>query len=195
MKPVKRVPFPLRCLLIAWLTVASSGIAYAATTAPTIYIGALLSLTGNWSSLGIMSKTLLLMAKHDVNNYLAAHGSLKRVDLVLRDTQLDPGIALQKFQELIDKKVVAVVGPQSSSEVAALKGLADSKKIPLISQGSTASSLALSGDMVYRLVPDDSNESEAMMALLIARNVNVVVPVWRNDAGNVGLRNSLKKRI
>jgi hypothetical protein len=70
MKQANRASFPLRCLVIAWLTVVSSGISYAATTVPPIYIGALLSLTGNWSSLGTMSKTLLLMAKHDVNNYL-----------------------------------------------------------------------------------------------------------------------------
>jgi len=197
MKQYKRTSFPLLCLLMAWLAVANPGSGYAATTPNTITIniGALLSLTGNWSSLGTLSKTLLLMAKRDVNNYLAAHSSKVRVDVLVRDTKLDPGIALQKFQELIAQKVVAVVGPQSSSEVAALKDLANIRKIPLLSQGSTASSLALGGDMVYRLVPDDNHESEAVTALLTSRNVQVVIPVWRNDAGNGGLRNSLKKHF
>ena len=173
-----------------------AGSADAATTPDTtIRIGALLSLTGNWSSLGNMSKTLLGMAKRDVNNYLAAHGSAKRVDVLVRDTQLDPDIALDKFRELIDQRVVAVIGPQSSSEVAKLKDVADRRKIPLISQGSTASTLALPGDMAYRLVPDDSHESEAMTALLTSRNVQVVIPAWRHDAGNDGLHSSLKKRF
>lgn len=193
MKQYKRTSILLRCLLTASLTVIVTGPGYAATPPdPTIRIGALLSLTGNWSSLGTMSKTLLGMAKKDVNNYLAAHGSPKRVELLVRDTKLDPDNALAKFRELIDQKVVAVVGPQSSSEVAKLKDLANTRKIPLISQGSTASSLALPGDMAYRLVPDDVHESEAMTALLASRNVQVVIPVWRHDAGNDGLRNSLK---
>lgn len=196
MKQYKRTSILLRCLLAASLAVTGAGSAEAATTPDTtIRIGALLSLTGNWSSLGNMSKTLLGMAKRDVNHYLAAHGSAKRVDVLVRDTRLDPDIALDKFRELIDQRVVAVVGPQSSSEVGKLKDLADRRKIPLISQGSTASTLALPGDMVYRLVPDDSHESEATTALLTSRNVQVVIPVWRHDAGNDGLHSSLKKRF
>jgi len=171
------------------------GSAYAAAAPEPIRIGALLSLTGNWSSLGLMSQTVLGMARRDVNNYLAAHGSRKSVDLLVRDTRLDPDVALEKFQQLIGQDVVAVIGPQSSSEVAKLKALADAEKRPLLSQGSTASSLAFANDMVYRLVPDDSHESAAMTALLKARNVRVVIPVWRNDAGNNGLHLSLKKQF
>lgn len=171
------------------------GSACAATEPEPIRIGALLSLTGNWSSLGLMSQTVLGMAKRDVNHYLAAHGSRKSVDLLVRDTRLDPGLALEKFQQLINQDVVAVIGPQSSSEVAKLKALADAEKRPLLSQGSTASSLAFADDMVYRLVPDDSHESAAMTALLKARNVEVAIPVWRNDAGNDGLRQSLKTQF
>ncbi|TAL48696.1 MAG: amino acid ABC transporter substrate-binding protein, partial [Methylovulum sp.] len=96
------------------------GSAYAATAPESIRIGALLSLTGNWSSLGLMSQTVLGMAKRDVNHYLAAHGSRKSVDLLVRDTRLDPDVALEKFQQLINQDVVAVIGPQSSSEVAKL---------------------------------------------------------------------------
>ncbi|MDO9104332.1 MAG: ABC transporter substrate-binding protein [Methylovulum sp.] len=184
-----------RLIAAALFAFIGAGSAYAVTVPEPIRIGALLSLTGNWSSLGLMSQTLLGMAKHDVNHYLAAHGSLKRVDLLVRDTRLDPDRALEKFQQLIDQNVVAVVGPQSSSEVARLKPLADAKKRPLLSQGSTASSLAFVNDMVYRLVPDDSHESAAMLALLKARQVEVVIPVWRNDAGNNGLQQSLKKQF
>ncbi|MGR8934684.1 MAG: ABC transporter substrate-binding protein [Gammaproteobacteria bacterium] len=185
-----------RRLLPALFVVIGFGSVQAAEpTDTTVRIGALLSLSGNWSSLGQMSKTLLGMAQHDVNRYLAAHGSKKRVAVVVRDTRLEPSVALEKLQELALLGVVAAVGPQSSAEAAALKEFADAKKIPLLSQGSTASSLAFSGDMLYRLVPDDVRESEAMTALLLRRNVQVVLPVWRGDAGNDGLHRSLKKRF
>lgn len=165
----------------------------AATTA--LPIGALLSLSGNWSSLGQASQTLLELAKDDVNAYLASHGSNKRVEVRVRDTQLNPDLALQQFQQLIRQGVIAAIGPQSSSEVANLQALADNERVPLLSQGSTASSLAAAGDMVYRLVPDDSHESAAMAALLQQRGVHVVLPVWRDDPGNSGLQQSLQTRI
>ena len=167
----------------------------AASTPDPVKIGALLSLTGNWSSLGTMSETVLEMAKHDVNHYLAAHGAKRRVDLLIKDTRLEPAEALNQFQQLIDQNVVAVIGPQSSAEMSYLKALADSSKKPLLSQGSTASSLAYPHDMLYRLVPDDTHESAAMTALLTARHVKAVIPIWRNDAGNNGLHQSLTKQF
>ncbi|MGR8980996.1 MAG: ABC transporter substrate-binding protein [Gammaproteobacteria bacterium] len=191
---MKHQPNPtiIRLLIAALFISIASGSSLAEPNLQPIRIGALLSLTGNWSSLGIMSETLLEMAEQDVNAYFSAHGSHKKVALLVRDTQLDPDEALEQFRELTRKNVVAVIGPQSSSEVAQLKALADAQKVPLLSQGSTASSLSIPNDLVYRLVPDDSHESAAMLALLKARKVEVVIPVWRNDAGNKGLYQTLK---
>ncbi|TAN53936.1 MAG: ABC transporter substrate-binding protein [Methylococcaceae bacterium] len=188
----------IRCLPASLLLglILSSGHAADAPAPQTLRIGALLSLTGNWSSLGLMSQTVLELAQHDVNRYLSSHGSNKRVEVLVRDTQLDPELALQQLRRLIHRQnVIAVIGPQSSSEVSRLKDLADRERVPLLSQGSTASSLSLAGDSVYRLVPDDSHESEAMAALMQQRGVQVVIPAWRADAGNDGLQQSLQARL
>jgi branched-chain amino acid transport system substrate-binding protein len=64
-----------------------------------------------------------------------------------------------------------------------------------VSQGSTAHSLARAGDNVFRLVPDDQREAEAMVALLNHDHVKAVAPIWRNDAGNAGLVKSLRARF
>jgi branched-chain amino acid transport system substrate-binding protein len=191
-----RASIPFRRLPAALFLALGMGAADGADTpTKTIRIGALLSLTGNWSSLGEQSQIVLDMARKDINDYLASHGSNKRIKVLVKDTRLDPDQALEEFRRLIRQKAVAVVGPQSSSEVARLKDLADRKKVPLLSQGSTASSLSVANDQVYRLVPDDTHEAEAMAALLRQRGVTAVVPVWRGDAGNDGLQKSLKARF
>lgn len=156
-------------------------------------IGALLSLSGNWSNLGRSSEIIMQMAEGDINEYLKNHRATYRISVVTADTALDPEQALSAYDRLVSRGVFAFVGPQSSSEVATVTESVQKRGVPIISQGSTASSLASPGDHVYRIVPNDVHESEAMTQLLNLRGVKVVVPLWRDDVGNKGLHDSLYK--
>jgi branched-chain amino acid transport system substrate-binding protein len=158
-----------------------------------ITVGALLSLTGDWQSLGVASQSAVELAARDVNASLANKGMGARVQVIVRDTKLNPDTALQQLEALAAQGVRVVIGPQSSAEVQALKSYADQNGIVLISQGSTASSLAIADDNIFRLVPDDTHEAAAIAALMQADGIHTVVPVWRNDAGNQGLVDSLKR--
>ena len=160
-----------------------------------IVLGALLSLTGEWSTLGQASKAALELATADINAHMAATGSPVRIRIVIEDTKLDPPTALAQAQAMAAQGVRVVVGPQSSAEVRALKPWVDANGVVLISQGSTASSLALAGDNVFRLVPDDVREAEALVALLAADGVQAVVPAWRTDDGNAGLHDSVRRLL
>ena len=88
-----------------------------------------------------------------------------------------------------------VIGPQSSAEVARIKPYADANNILVISQGSTASSLAIPGDNILRFCPNDTREAEALVALLQHDGIRAIVPLWRNDAGNNGLHDSVQIRF
>jgi len=103
--------------------------------------------------------------------------------------------ARRGLRRLAAEGVRLVIGPQSSSEVRAVRRAADSLGVVLISQGSTAHSLAIRGDNVFRFVPDDVRESEALVALLQRDGIDAIVRVWRNDAGNAGLASSVRKRF
>jgi branched-chain amino acid transport system substrate-binding protein len=59
-------------------------------------------------------------------------------------------------------------------------------------QGSTASSLSITGDNIFRLCPDDRLEADAIVALMQHDGIQHIVPLWRNDAGNNGLHDSVK---
>src|SRR6266571_1698181 len=72
-----------------------------------------------------------------------------------------------------------------------IKPYADAHNILVISQGSTASSLAIPGDNIFRFCPNDTREAEAIVALLWHDGIRTIVPLWRNDTGNNGLHDSV----
>ena len=63
--------------------------------------------------------------------------------------------------------------------------------VVLVSPGSTASTLSLPNDSVFRFVPDDTLESKAIAQAAAGDGLKAIVPVWRGDDGNRGLANSL----
>lgn len=158
-----------------------------------IVLGGVFSLTGNWSSLGVNAKAAMELAVEDVNLYSAGRGVTFRADV--RDTKLDPAAALAAMQALHKIGVQVVLGPQSSAELAALKPFVDANSMMVVSPSSTAGSLAVSGDHIFRFTPDDSLEGVAISALMWDDGIRAVVPIWRADAGNQGLHTATSARF
>jgi branched-chain amino acid transport system substrate-binding protein len=155
-------------------------------------VGVLASLTGSWSSLGQTAVAALEIAEEQIKaEAIRQHGGY-RFHFFVRDTQLDPSQALDAIQDLDRRGVKIIIGPQSSAEVAMIKPYADAHDILVISQGSTASSLAIAGDNIFRFCPNDTREAEAIVALMWHDGIRAIVPLWRNDAGNNGLHDSVQ---
>ena len=186
-----RILFPLVICVLLLALLGSAPKIEADFLRPT-KIGVLVSLTGSWSTLGKNTVAALEIAADQIET--ATHGQ-QRFRLLVRDTQLIPSKALDAIRDLDSRGVKIVIGPQSSSEVAAIKPFADAHGILVISQGSTASSLAIPGDNIFRFCPNDTREAEALVALLRHDGIRAIVPLWRNDAGNNGLHNSVKIRF
>ena len=161
------------------------------TTITDVEIGALLSLTGNWSSLGITSQKAIGLAIDDVNAYMEQKGTNIRFTGMVFDTKLDTTIAKLAMTDIVRTRTKYVIGPQSSAELAAVKPLADEKNILVVSQGSTASSLAISGDGIFRFCPGDVVEGPAIARTMFAEGKRVVITLSRDDAGNKGLQTSV----
>jgi branched-chain amino acid transport system substrate-binding protein len=156
-----------------------------------ILVGALLDLTGDWQTLGQASEAALAIAAEQINAHFEEADESTRVRVIVKETGLDPATALEKLQELADEGVHVVVGPQSSSEAREVLDFAADNGILLVSQGSTASALTLPGDNLFRLPPDDRAEAAAVVALAVQDGIDIIVPVWRDDLGNQGLRDSV----
>jgi len=178
-------------LLLALVSFAANVEAKQSKSQPT-KIGVLVSLTGSWSTLGKNTVAALQIA---ANQIAAQTRGRQRFQLLIRDTQLDPSEALDAIRDLNSRGVKIIIGPQSSAEVAMIKPFADANNILVISQGSTASSLAIPNDNIFRFCPNDIREAEAIVALMQHDGIRVIVPLWRNDAGNNGLHDSVQIRF
>jgi branched-chain amino acid transport system substrate-binding protein len=162
----------------------------AAQGAREVHIGALLSLTGDGATLGTTSKAALEIAAQRWNS--SKQGKQVKVVLDIENTNLEAEQAQAALTRLADKGVRIAIGPQSSSEVAAISEQADARGVLLVSQGSTASSLGLPEDNVFRFVPTDRVEGRASVDLMLKNGATTIVPMWRNDRGNNGLEDSVR---
>ena len=181
-----RFAIVLMLLVVAACTKEDSSSSEAITTYP---IAGLFSLTGNWSSLGVTSEAVLNIAIQDANAYLEDRGSQIRFSATVYDTKLDTALAKTYFNSAISTlESKFILGPQSSAEVGALLNLANSSKTLVISQGSTASSLALPNDAVFRFCPGDGPEGQAVSRTAYQAGKRMLITLARNDAGNLGLQ-------
>jgi ABC-type branched-subunit amino acid transport system substrate-binding protein len=163
--------------------------------ANTILIGALLSLTGTSSSLGESTEASLRLAVDDVNNHLAKSGSSTRFGIIIEDTKTDPAVALEKLKDLASKGIRIVIGPSTGAAVEAVKEYADEHGILIVSSSSTAASLAIPNDNVFRFVPDDTHQSEALARKMWDEGTRVVIPIWRTDVFGNNHQSSLKEKF
>src|SRR4029079_18515398 len=142
----------------------------------------------NWATLGVASKAAMEIGIEDVNAYLAAGTTGMHFTASIQDTKLIPATALTSVTAMKAAGVEVVIGPQSSAEVAAIKSYVDANNFVVISQSSTAGTLAIANDNIFRLTPSDTLEAVALVGLMKADGMTTIIPFWRNDAGNVGLQ-------
>jgi branched-chain amino acid transport system substrate-binding protein len=189
-----RVLGRLRVLLPIVVTVGSIGLGTAVATAGEspreVHIGALLSVTGDGATLGTTSQAALEIAAERWND--SRQGKQVKVVLDVENTNLEPEQAQAALTRLADQGVRIAIGPQSSAEVAAISEQANARGVILVSQGSTASSIAQPDDNVFRFVPTDRVEGRASVDLMLDDGATTIVPMWRNDRGNNGLADSVR---
>jgi branched-chain amino acid transport system substrate-binding protein len=152
-----------------------------------ITIGALLPLTGNLASIGEASQVALEVSTEDINGYFSGLGSGKNVEVIVKDTQSNPETALEQLKELDEMGITMVIGPQASNEVEAVLDYANENGIILLSTASTAPSLGIPDDNLFRLVPDDTNQGMALAKFMQQDEISIVIPMYRNDVWGNGL--------
>ena len=160
-----------------------------------IPIGALMSLSGDLASFGKRESTALKIAEKEINEWLKQGGQAWTFRIIEEDTATQPALALQKLQSLAARGVKLVIGPLSSAELRNIKGYADSNRILVVSQSSTAPALAIPDDYVFRLVPDDNFQGKALSKLISSVGVSYVVVIYRGDAWGDGLYEAFSKEF
>jgi len=146
-----------------------------------IYIGSVLPITGAGSSVGESAYAAIQLAVDDITKSFITQGIKANVAVFVEDSETDPDVAVQKISSFADLGVNICIGPYSSSSVSAVKDYADNNELLIVSPASVSTSLAIAGDNIFRLVPNDQKQAEALAALLEDDGVEVLVPLIRDD--------------
>lgn len=156
----------------------------------TVRAGQLAPLTGDLAGGGEAMTAATALAVGDFNAYLADLGHDWSLELVTRDTATDPRTALRAAASLRAEGITTMLGPLSSASAEAVLDYIEPRGMLSISCCSTAPKLAVAGDGLYRVTPDDSGEGAALAALLEHHGADRAVPAWRGDAWGDGLENA-----
>ena len=152
----------------------------------------------------------------DDYNRAAEDGGALYLNLRVVQTSLSPGAATSTSPAATDAVMATsggedgityYVGPSTSGNSQRVLGYANANNLTMISPSSTAPSLAVEGDALFRLVPNDSqqgkvladivhNQQGALLAALIDQTGHEhVVMVVRNDTWGLGLDASTSARL
>lgn len=176
---------------IALIVLLSAVILFPQAPQKRFKIGALLPLTGGFSSYASLAKCAAELAIEDANKMFIDKGI--RFELLVEDTQLDSGVALQKLQTLYAQGVRAVHAGLTSKEAQGEKQFADQNHVLLFSAWSTSSLLAQPNDWLYRIVGTDARQIRAIGALIQRLGIKNVAIVYRADPYGQGIYTELLK--
>lgn len=151
-----------------------------------ISVGALLPLSGELATKGVTIKSAIEMAVKDANASLAKSGFNYQFELMVEDSKSDPVEALAQAEKLHQEGTNLFIAG-SSAEVAHLKEWSAANNTIVISYNSTAPSLSIEGDGIFRVNPNDIQQAQALATLLTNENIKHIVPVYRNDVYGVEL--------
>ena len=115
-----------------------------------IKVGFVGGLSGRVADLGIGGRNGATIAVEERNAAGGVKGRL--VELVVRNDEQDPKVALQAVEELIALPVQAIVGHTTSAMSVTTVGLVTERKMVMVSPTSTADELSQRDDYFFRVV-------------------------------------------
>ncbi len=157
----------------------------------TLKIGGLIELTGDLAPWGPMYRAALELAEKDVNSWLKEIGAEFTIDIVIEDVASDPDVTLEKIKSLHAAGVLFFVGPTSSAELSAIKEYADANQLLVISHSSTAVSLSIEDDFIFRTCPNDFAQGPAIARMIYDTGVEHIIILFRQDDWGIGLKDAV----
>lgn len=188
---MRKILLPVIALFLAAFAFQSCKKSNKVIVTRAIKVQGLFTLTGSGNTLGVTSSAAMQVAADDINKYLADKGLPYSIGVNVTDTKHDPTVAAALFTQAKTDGINFIIGPQSSAELAALKPLADQANIIVVSQSSTAGSLAIPGDAIFRFCPSDKVEGAASANTIYTNGQTALVTASFDDAGNKGLQTSV----
>lgn len=179
------------------VTIASmmAGVSVASAEIPEeVLVGGVFDITGSWSEEGSMSRIAAQHAVDDFNAYLVDLGAEWQMTMLTEDSQALGPVAFEKVQALKSRGVDILLGMGFSSHLHQSAGYVKSHNMLVISHASQAADLEIDDNM-FRLVPSDSNQAPAVVAMIEDAGIEVLVPFIRDDTWGNGMLNGVKDQF
>lgn len=165
----------------------------------TIKIGSVAPLTGDQQAIGVDEKNGVLLAADEVNKAggLKVGDKTYTVDVVAKDDQHDPQLAVTVAQQLVDAGVVAVVGHLNSGATIPASKIYNDNKITMISPSATNPKVTDNGyKYVFRVVGRDDQQgpfaADYAIKTLGCKNIGIVDD---KTAYGQGLADEFEKQV
>ncbi|KUK80291.1 MAG: Extracellular ligand-binding receptor, partial [Petrotoga mobilis] len=160
-----------------------------------IKIGMNFELTGPISGYGQMSRDGVLLA-NKLKPTVNIGGKEIKVEVVAVDNKSDKAESANAIRRLIDyEKVIAVIGPATSSAALAAASIAEERQIPMVVNTATNPLVAQNKKYVFRTCFEDTLQGFLLATFawdeLGAKNVAIMIDVAQDYV--VGLANYFEK--
>ncbi len=184
----------ISCIIIAMLIASGCVGEKAQQKQEDIKIGVLITYTGGLGPIGEGMANGAKLAAMEINNKSITKG--RNVTLIFEDTGTDPAKAAEAARKLINfDKVQVIIGGVASSETLAIAPIAEQNKVVLISASSTNPSISKAGEYIFRVVPSDLLQGEAIAKLALEKKYAKATMLVENNDYGIGMEDVFKKHF
>lgn len=145
----------------------------------TVKVGLLVPLTGRASKLGASLRDAGILALFDKYSALPPEAAATRVELIIKDTKGQPEGARQAAAEAVNEGAELLIGPLFGQSVEAIKPLAATGKIAILSFSNNAD---VAGNGVYVMGFDPKEQAGRIAQYTYMQNKNRIAVLAPNDA-------------
>lgn len=159
-------------------------------------LGGMLPLSGDLARYAPQLQTFIEFGIEDANAELKNHGSEYRLNLIVGDTKTEgvDAVSLAEYMHRISG-INCLIGPLTSSEILALTTSSVLDSILVLSPGSTAPSLAIPGDNVFRFVTSDSQMATILTQQMWDDGIRALINLYRDDTWGNALSGYIADRF
>jgi branched-chain amino acid transport system substrate-binding protein len=163
---------------VATLMVGAMGVA--AQAAETVKIGAVFSVTGPASYLGAPEARTAEMLVRKLNADGGVGG--RQIELIIKDSGSKPENAVSLTKQLIDEQqVLAIIGPSTSGETMAIKGICQENQTILISCAAAEAIVMPVSPYVFKVAPKDSDAARWIFKTMKEKGISKIGVISSND--------------
>jgi len=135
------------------------------------------------------------IALEEVNEHVSELGLDVTFSIRFEDADSSDTTSLAKFKELAESDVRVVLGMWWSSQLEAVREYADERQILVISSASTAPSLAIQDDYIFRLVPSDVSQARALARMMRDKGIEAAVVLQQDNIWGDGIGEGFVERF